>query len=518
MTWPPSLLLHAPAHAWSLDATVANVTPEALAALPWEQAFARIHGAEAGDHVNTTEDRPVGHTWLRDPSRAPSLALAQEIQAAQDEVVSLAEQLRTGAVHDVSGAAYTDVLHIGVGGSLLGPELLVSALGDDAHGRRRGLAVHAMDNIDPDGMRRVVSHLGDRLATTLVVLVSKSGTTAEPLASHRLVQRVLAERHLDHPGRYVAITMPDSPLARRARRERWRAVLPLWPWVGGRFGTTSPAGLFTAALAGVDPIPLLAGAAAMDAWTRTASPASNPAAMLAGTWHLLGHGRGDRSLVIMPYVDRLQRLGRWLQQLVMESIGKREDLHGARVEQGLTVLGVKGSTDQHAYVQQLRDGRDDALVLFVQSLQHDRPELHLDAQSTCTDVLQGFLLGTRRALTERGRPSLTLTTDRLDEHAVGGLIALFERAVELYAGLIDINAYDQPGVEAGKAAARDVIAASIALREVLADADATVVTLAARVGLDPLETLWVLRRLAARGVVHPLGDPHIGPWRAGPAR
>ena len=142
----------------------------------------------------------------------------------------------------------------------------------------------------------------------------------------------------------------------------------------------------------------------------------------------------------------------------MESIGKQFDLKGNRVEQGLTVYGNKGSTDQHAYVQQLREGVPNFFAVFVRVLEDGGSAMEVEPGVTAGDYLHGFLLGTRTALFENGRESMTITVPRVDARIVGALIALFERAVGFYANLVGINAYHQPGVEAGKKAAASVLA------------------------------------------------------------
>jgi glucose-6-phosphate isomerase len=159
-------------------------------------------------------------------------------------------------------------------------------------------------------------------------------------------------------------------------------------------------------------------------------------------------------MVVLPYRDRLLLFSRYLQQLVMESLGKEKDRKGNVVHRGLTVYGNKGSTDQHSFVQQLREGPDDFFVTFFNVLR-DRSERSILVEEgvTAGDYLNAFLYGTRDALFAAGRESITLTLDELNERSIGMLIALFERVVGLYAELIDVNAYHQPGVEAGKKAA-----------------------------------------------------------------
>ena len=150
-----------------------------------------------------------------------------------------------------------------------------------------------------------------------------------------------------------------------AAAESWLARFPMWDWVGGRTSQMSAVGLVPAALQGIDIQKFLDGAKACDDQTRIPEFQQNPAAQLALMWHFAGNGRGDRNMVILPYKDRLELFSRYLQQLVMESLGKERDLEGRLVNQGLTVFGNKGSTDQHAFVQQLRYGRNDFFVTFI---------------------------------------------------------------------------------------------------------------------------------------------------------
>jgi glucose-6-phosphate isomerase len=163
-------------------------------------------------------------------------------------------------------------------------------------------------------------------------------------------------------------------------------------------------------------------------------------------------------MVVLPYKDRLALFSKYLQQLIMESLGKATDLDGKIVNQGIAVYGNKGSTDQHAYVQQLREGVHNFFVTFIEVLKDRAGEsIAVEPDITSGDFLEGFYLGTREALYESGRDSLTITIKQVDAQAIGRLIALFERAVGLYANLVNINAYHQPGVEAGKKAAAGIL-------------------------------------------------------------
>ena len=253
---------------------------------------------------------------------------------------------------------------------------------------------------------------------------------------------------------------------------------------------------------GIDIEDMLAGAAACDAVTRQSSM-DNPAMLLALMWYYAGSGKGLKDMVILPYKDRLELLSKYLQQLIMESLGKALDLDGNEVHQGIAVYGNKGSTDQHAFVQQLRDGINNFFVTFIE-VQKDRESASIPVEPGVYsgDYLQGFLLGTRQALFESGRESITITISDVSPYSVGILIALYERAVGFYASLININAYHQPGVEAGKKAANEILKLKAAVQGYLiankvskpdAASAKTVEEIAAAIGRDDdVETIFKL--------------------------
>jgi glucose-6-phosphate isomerase len=420
---------------------------------PAADAVAAMTALEQGAISNPDENRMVGHYWLRNPALAPDPALAEAIRAMQAEVETFAREVRSGVLRPPTAARFTDVLIIGIGGSALGPQLVSDALGDPAG----PLRVHFLDNTDPAGFDRALARIGGRLASTLCVVISKSGGTKETRNGMVETEAKYAAAGLDFAQHAVAITGAGSELDRAA--QRWLRRFPMWDWVGGRTSVMSAVGLLPAALEGIDVRAMLAGAAAMDSRTRTPDVRANAALLLALAWHWAGSGKGTRDMVILPYKDGLALFSKYLQQLVMESIGKEKDLAGRTVHQGIAVYGNKGSTDQHAYVQQLRDGLNNFFVTFVEVLEaRAGASMEVEPGITSGDYLQGFLRGTRQALHENGRDSLTLTIPRLDAASLGGLIALFERAVGFYAALVGINAYHQPGVEAGKKAAGALLA------------------------------------------------------------
>jgi glucose-6-phosphate isomerase len=275
----------------------------------------------------------------------------------------------------------------------------------------------------------------------------------------------------------------------------------MFDWVGGRTSELSAVGLLPAALQGIDIVRMIAGAAACDVATRIHETRRNPAALMALMWYVATDGRGKKDMVVLPYKDRLLLFSRYLQQLVMESLGKQLDLDGKRVEQGIAVYGNKGSTDQHAFVQQLRDGVNNFFVTFVRVLEAGGSSLEVEPGVTTGDYLDGFYIGTREALFGNDRQSMTITVPRVDARTIGALIALFERAVGLYASLIHINAYNQPGVEAGKKAAAAVLALQAKALAALSNTPQTASQIAASIGAaDSTESIClILEHLAANG-------------------
>jgi glucose-6-phosphate isomerase len=422
--------------------------------LPMRMAFQRMDELEHGMIANPDEQRMVGHYWLRDASRAPDETITRAIVDTVAAIKQFAADVHAGKVRGAQGN-FSRLLVIGIGGSALGPEFVAAALGSS----RDRLEAHFIDNTDPDGIDRVLDALQGKLGETLTVVISKSGGTKETRNGMLELAHAYARAGLDFGAHVVAVTGAGSDLDKHAVAQNWLRRFPMWDWVGGRTSELSAVGLLPAALQGLDIDAMLAGARATDEVTRVHDERKNPAALLALAWYFEGGGRGRKDMVVLPYKDRLELFSRYLQQLVMESLGKEKDLEGKVVHQGIAVYGNKGSTDQHAYVQQLRDGVNNFFVTFIEVLRdRDGESIDLEGGATAGDFLEGFFLGTRRALYENERDSITITIDRVNARAIGILIALYERAVGFYASLININAYHQPGVEAGKKAAGNVLA------------------------------------------------------------
>ena len=459
---------------------------------PMQNAFAKMNALENGCIANPHENRMVGHYWLRHPALAPSRRIQTAIEKNISEIKNFAGKIHAGILHSPTGEPFQKILLVGIGGSALGPQFIHQALGVSEN----RMAFYCLDNTDPDGMDLIFADIGPDLSETLVLVISKSGGTIETRNGMLEVEAAYQKAGLQFAGHAVAITGPGSALEEKALTKGWLDVFPIWDWVGGRTSLFSAVGLLPACLEGIEIDCLLTGAANMDQITRQANIRQNPSALLAMMWYYAGEGKGNKNMVILPYKDRLAFLSRYLQQLIMESLGKEKNLSGEVVHQGITVYGNKGSTDQHAFVQQLREGAPDFFVTFVQVLQERIPLPSNDGENsiplpsndgksiplpwregseegaksgspskipdaepsvTTGDFLQGFLLGTEEALLKNDRESMTITLDTVNASTIGSLLALFERAVGYYASLAQINAYHQPGVEAGKKAASTVL-------------------------------------------------------------
>jgi glucose-6-phosphate isomerase len=464
----------------------------------FEKAFKDMAALEKGAIANPDEDRMVGHYWLRDPDLAPTPEIKQDIVSTLEQIETFTKKVHTGAIHPPQASQFTDIISIGIGGSALGPQFVAEALAPDFP----PLAIHFIDNTDPAGIDRVLTKVRNRLTSTLVIVISKSGGTPEPRNGMIEVQKAYAGHNLDFAKHAIAITSANSNLDKVAKSEGWLATFPMYDWVGGRTSEMSAVGLVPAALQGIDIRLMLAGAKEMDAATRVPKLKDNPAALLALSWYFAGNGRGEKDMVVLPYKDSLMLFSRYLQQLVMESLGKEKDLDGNIVHQGIAVYGNKGSTDQHAYVQQLREGVPNFFMTFIEVLE-DRhgssPEIEPGA--TAGDYLSGFVQGTRQALYENDRDSITITIPQVNPRTVGALIALYDRAVGFYGFLVNVNAYHQPGVEAGKKAAAAVLELQKHVVQVLQEAGTplSLAEIAQKVeASDRIESIYkILRHLHA---------------------
>ena len=476
------------------DAFVQQLAPR------FEQAFKDMDELESGAIANPDEGRRVGHYWLRAPELAPSEELKKDVVETLGSVESFANKIRSGEIKPPEGDRFTDVLSVGIGGSALGPQFVSKALASATP----DIGIHFIDNTDPTGIDHTFEEIGDRIKSTLVLVISKSGGTPETRNGMLEAKSAFEAAGLDFAKYAVAVTGKDSKLDKVAQSEGWVSTFPMYDWIGGRTSELSAVGLLPAALQGVDIRAMLAGAKEMDEATRVHDVKNNPAALLALAWYFAGNGKGEKDMVVLPYKDSLLLFSRYLQQLVMESLGKEKDLDGNTVYQGIAVYGNKGSTDQHAYVQQLREGIPNFFATLIEVLKdRDGSSVEVEPGVTSGDYLSGLLQGTRRALSENNRDSITITVPEVTPKMVGALIALYERAVSLYAFLVNINAYHQPGVEAGKKAAADVLDVQNQVKAVLSESGSamSLEEIATEMNaMDKIENIYkIVRHLDANG-------------------
>jgi glucose-6-phosphate isomerase len=483
---------------FSLDLSLMDIEDGYFASLEPKisKAFTDIAALESGAIANPDEGRMVGHYWLRNPSLAPTAELKQAITGPIAALKDFAEKVHTGGIRPPSGGSFEQLLLIGIGGSALGPQLVNEAIGQDAR-----MPIYFFDNTDPAGFDTTLAKLENvGLAKTLVIVISKSGGTAETRNGMLEAKAAYESAGLDFGKHTCAVTGVGSKLDQFAVENHFVARFPMEDWVGGRTSVLSTVGLVPAALQGIDIDQLLAGAAAMDVETRKPDLATNASMQLALAWHHAGKGRGEKDMVVLPYKDSLVLFSKYLQQLVMESLGKEHDLDGKVVNQGIAVYGNKGSTDQHAYVQQLRDGVKNFFATFVEVRKgRTGASMEVDPGTTSADYLQGFLRGTRKALHESGRNSITISIPEVTPYQLGALIALFERAVSFYASLVNINAYHQPGVEAGKKAATEFLNLLNQVRGRLTADAKTADQIAVEADANPEDVYHCLTHLSANG-------------------
>ncbi len=481
----------------TLDISRMKFEPEFFSSMesPRARAYSDMEALEGGAIANPDENRMVGHYWLRNASLAPA-EQRNEIERDLADIKEFVDHIHSGSVAAPNGEKFTRVLLIGIGGSALGPQLVSDALTDTT----APMSLSFFDNTDPAGLEKTLRSIGSEMATTLVLVISKSGGTAETRNGMLEAERAFTAAGHDFPKHAVAVTGPDSKLDKHAKSQGWIKRFPMGDWVGGRTSVMSVVGLVPAALQGVDIDQFLAGAHDMDIKTRSRNTSDNISMKLALMWFHAGNGKGEKDMVVLPYKDSLVLFSKYLQQLVMESLGKEHDLNGNKVNQGIAVYGNKGSTDQHAYVQQLRDGVNNFFVTFIEVTEARAKvsdNVEVEEGASTGDFLQGFLRGTRDALSGSDRESITITVPRVDAYYLGTLIAMFERAVSFYASLIKVNAYHQPGVEAGKKAAVSFLELLKAARAKLTSTPATAGEIARDIEADIESTYHALVHAAA---------------------
>jgi len=362
--------------------------------------------------------------------------------------------------------AFDDIVVLGIGGSALGAICLRSALLHPEHNRlgvkdRDGPGLHVLDNVDPNQVGGLLDTLN--LKRTLFLVVTKSGGTAETMAQFLLArERVKRMAGKTWRERFVCVTGEAGALSKIAAKEKFE-TLPVPEGVGGRFSVLSTVGLYPAVAAGIDAEKLLDGAAAMDAACASPEMSENPALANAALLWLFAKKRKCNVHVMMPYAHALRDVADWYRQLWAESLGKRVDRKGKVVNAGQTPVKALGVTDQHSQVQLYVEGPYDKLVTFVAVEKFDHyvriPRAYERVEAAAYlggrafgDLLEAERRGTELALSSAGRPNETIWLAGVTPRTVGALLYMLELQTAYAGEMYEVNAFDQPGVEAGKVA------------------------------------------------------------------
>lgn len=403
-----------------------------------------------GAPVNTTEARAALHTALRG-----DLSSAAEARDAHALALSARGAMRR-IIEGLTASEVTDIISVGIGGSDLGPRLAVDALAGAAPSRFR---VHFLSNVDGQAARRVLAGLDPR--RTAVVLISKSFGTQETLLNGAILRAWLGD-----DGRCFAVTANPERAAAEFSIPPGR-TLPMWDWVGGRYSLWSAVGLPIALAIGMDGFEqLLAGAAEMDAHVLDSEPRRNVALWhaLTAIWNRNGLGLGSHA--VLPYDERLKLLPSYLQQLVMESLGKSVRNDGSAISGTVPVWwGGAGTDSQHSFFQALHQGTEVVSADLVGVMASDTPygDNHRALLANLFAQSEALALGQHSDDPHRSypgnRPNTLILLDALTPHSLGMLLALYEHSVYLQGVLWDINPFDQFGVELGKQVASRLLPA-----------------------------------------------------------
>ena len=437
----------------------------------------------AGEKINSTEHRAVLHTVLRMP-RDTSLLIdgqdvVKEVHAVLDHIRAFTDRVRSGQWMGHTGRPITDIVNIGIGGSDLGPEMACRALRTFSHPRMR---FHFVSNVDGHDMDAVLSEV--ERETTLFIVASKTFTTRETMMNAQTARSWFLQRGNEAALAKHFVAVSTNTSAVRNFGIDPENMFPFWDWVGGRYSIWSAIGLSLALAIGFEAFSeFLAGGHAMDQHFRSAPLESNMPAILGllGVWYR--NFFGCASLSIAPYHQDLSQFPAYLQQLEMESNGKRVTMDGSPIETATCpiVWGDVGTNGQHAYFQLLHQGTDITPVDFIAVLKpaHDLAGHHAVLLANCFAQSEAFMRGKSAEEVQAemkaqsigaaeiaallphrtfpgNRPSNTIVMDALTPYTLGALVALYEHKVFVQGIVWGINSFDQWGVELGKVLAKNI--------------------------------------------------------------
>ena len=459
-------------------------TLELLAGLARERGVEQQRDAMfAGAHINLTENRAVLHTALRAPRGAALVVDGQDVNsdvhAVLERVRAFSDAVRSGAWLGHGGKPITDIVNIGIGGSDLGPKMVCLALRQYTHPR---LKLHFVSNVDGHDMDAALSGLDP--ATTLFIIASKTFTTTETMMNAQTARAWFLQSAPESALSMHFVAVSTNVEAIKTFGIDPANMFPFWDWVGGRYSVWSAIGLPVALAVGYGHFAdLLAGAHAMDVHFKEAPLEQNMPVILAMTGFWNRQFLGCASLSIAPYHQDLNRFPAYLQQLDMESNGKRVTRAGQPVDTVTcpVIWGECGTNGQHAYYQLLHQGSDVTPIDFIAALRpaHELENHHASLLANCFAQSEAFMKGksvdeVRTDLQGQGlapdeverlaphktfpgnRPSNTILMEYLTPSTLGALIALYEHKTFVQGVIWDVNSFDQWGVELGKVLAKKI--------------------------------------------------------------
>ncbi len=453
-----------------------HISPEIFKSL-CQYAYARqlpskITALLSGEHVNNTEDRPALHTTLRQQN-IPKSQEEYLVANTQEKMTLCVDKLHQGQWQGFAGQAITTVVNIGIGGSDLGPRMVVQALS----GYQKSIEVRFAANIDGADLSDTLKGLNPK--TTLFIIASKTFTTLETLENAKSARQWLLDygcQESQLSQHFIAISTNNA--AANAFGIKEENIFPMWDWVGGRYSLWSAIGLPIAISIGMENyLALLQGANEMDTHYQEQSIENNIPVVAALLTFWYSQFWDTKAHAVLPYAQRLSRFPSYLQQLDMESLGKSVTLNGDSVDYstGNIIWGTEGTNGQHSFHQLLHQGTELIPVDFI-AVKHSMSALthqHQYLQACCISQSQALLKGktladAKKELDEQGysrddierlaphkvvagnKPSSTIIIDELSPKSLGRLIALYEHKVHALGALLDINPFDQWGVELGK--------------------------------------------------------------------
>lgn len=426
--------------------------------------MADILGPEHGITEQELKDiEPLAGRYVQElkEERAQGKLQFLDLPYHKDTVIEILETV------DFVKEKFKNFVVMGIGGSALGNIAIHTALNHPFYNllterKRNGFPrIFVQDNIDPDKFSELLDIV--KPGETLFNFITKSGTTVETMAQFLIITKLLRKKlGADYKDHIITTTDSEKGALRAITNQEGFKSFPIPAGVGGRYSVLTPVGLFSAAMSGADIDALLAGAAYMDKACQSDSLWENPALMGAALYFLSHTKKGKNILVMMPYSDALGRVADWFCQLWAESLGKKFSLNKEVVHTGSTPVKAIGVVDQHSQLQLYMEGPFDKVITFVNikrfintvsiAKKDDivESDLHYLKGHSLNDLIKTEFESTRLALTEQKRPNCTLTLNELSAFTLGQLFYLLELQTAYAGKFYNVNAFDQPGVEAGK--------------------------------------------------------------------